>query len=111
MNLPEFLSLPFWNQLARAHLAELVMVLTVAVVVLADRYLRQLVNKFTASHGRAFRFCIFLVVCSIGYAALVLGAAWLLRSGLNWKGGMYMAPASLGVFLIVAIEAQRQRQA
>ena len=35
MNLPEFLTLPFWNHLARAHLTELIMVLTAAVVVLA----------------------------------------------------------------------------
>ncbi len=110
MNLPEFLTLPFWNQLARAHLTELVMVLTVAVVVLADRYLRKLVNKFTASHGHMFRFGVYMLICSAGYAALVLGTAWLLRSGLTWKGGLYMAPAALGILLIVAIEAQRQTQ-
>ena len=110
MSLPEFLTLPFWNQLARAHLPELVMVLTAAVVVLADRYVRQIANKFTSSHGRIFRFFVFLVICSIGYASLTLGAAWLLRSGLTFQGGHYMAPAALGILLIVALEAQRQRQ-
>ena len=111
MTLPEFLTLPFWNQLARSHLPELVMVLTAAVVVLADRYLRQLINKFTSSHGRVFKFLVFLLTCSVGYAALVLGTAWILRSGLMFKGGMYMAPVAFGILIIVAIEAQRQKQA
>ncbi len=110
MNVPEFWNLPFWNQMARAHLPELIIVLTAAVVVLADRYVRQLVNKFTSSHGRVFRFFVFLTVCSAGYAALTLGTAWLVRYGLLWKGGVYMAPVALGILLIVAVEAQRQRQ-
>jgi hypothetical protein len=110
MNLPEFLTLPFWNHLARSHLPELVMVLTAAVVVLADRYVRQLVNKFTSSHGRVFKFFVFLLTCSVGYTVLVLGASWLLRSGLTLKGGAYMAPVALAVLLLVAIEAQRQKQ-
>lgn len=109
--LPEFLTLPFWNHLARGHLPELVMVLTAAIVVLLDRYLRQVVNRFTSSHGRLFRFFVFLIVCSVGYAGLSLGTAWLLRSGLTMEGGAYMAPAVLGILLIVALEAQRQRQA
>lgn len=111
MTLPEFVTLPFWNQLARAHLPELVMVLTAVVVVLLDRYVRRLVNKFTSSHGRVFRFFVFLLVCSVGYGALALGTAWALRSGLTWKGGIYMAPVAFSILLLVAIEAQRQRQA
>ena len=110
MTMSELVTLPFWNQLARSHLPELVMVLTAAVVVLADRYLRQLVLKFTSSHGRVFKFFVFLLTCSVGYAALVLGTAWILRSGLLFKGGIYMAPAALGILVIVAIEAQRQKQ-
>ena len=109
-NLPEFLTVVFWNQLGRANLPELVMVLTAAVVVLLDRYVRQLVHKFTSSHGAVFRFITFLLVCSIGYASISLGTAWLLRSGLMIDRGIYLAPISFGILLIVAIEAQRQRQ-
>ena len=97
MTLPEFATLPFWNQLARAHLPELIMVLTAAVVVLLDRYVRRVVNKFTSSHGRVFRFFVFLFVCSVGYSAISLGTAWLLRSGLTIKGGIYVAPVALGI--------------
>ncbi len=110
MNLPDFISLPFWNHLARANLPELVMVLTAAVVVLLDRYVRKLVHKFTASHGVVFRFFVFLLVCSVGYTILALGTAWLLRTGLTVERGVYMAPVAFGILLIVAIEAQRQRQ-
>lgn len=110
MTLPNFLTLPFWNQLARAHLPELVLVLTAAILVLSDRYLRKMVNNFTKSHGRIFRFLVFLFVCSFGYAALTLGVAWLLRSALTMKGGIYMSPMAFGILLIVAFEAQRQRQ-
>jgi hypothetical protein len=109
-DLPEFLTLPFWNQLGSANLPELVLVLTAAVVVLMDRYVRQLAHKFTSSHGAIFRFITFLVVCSVGYASISLGTAWLLRSGLMIDRGSYVAPISFGILLIVAIEAQRQRQ-
>jgi hypothetical protein len=109
-NLPEFLTLPFWNHLAKGNLPELVMVLTAAVVVLLDRHVRRLVHKFTTSHGPVFKFFTFLAVCSVGYASLALGAAWLLRSGLTLSRGSYMAPIAFAILLIVAIEAQRQKQ-
>ncbi len=110
MNLPELLSLPYWNSLAKAHLPEIIMVLTAALVVLADRYVRRLVNKYTSGRGAVARFFVFLLICSIGYAGLTLGTAWALRSGLTLEGGAYMAPCVLGILLLVAVEAQRQKQ-
>jgi len=109
-NLPDFLTLPFWNHLAKRNLPELVLVLTATVVVLLDRHIRKLVNNFTASHGTVFKFFTFLFVCSVGYTALSLGAAWLLRSGLTMNGGSYMALIAFGILLAAAIEAQRQKQ-
>ncbi len=110
MSLPDLLSLAFWNQLAGSHLSELVMVLTAAIVVLLDRHIRRLVNQFTKSHGRVVRFLAFLVVCSAGYAALALGTAWALREGLTLHKGIYMAPIALGILVIVAVGAERQKQ-
>ena len=110
MDLPQFLTLPYWNQLAKLHLTELVMVLTAAVVVLLDRQIRRLVNRFTRSHGRVFRLAVFLLVCSVGYTALSLGTAWALKEGLTFRKGAYMAPIATGILLIVAIEAERQKQ-
>lgn len=110
MNLSHFFTLPFWNGLAKGHLPELIMVLTAAVVVIADRYVRKTVHKMTSSYGSFLRFLVFLFVCSVGYAGLALGAAWLVRIGLLYKGGMYMAPIALGVLIVVAFEAGRQRQ-
>ncbi len=110
MNFPQFLNLPYWNQLAKSHLSELVMVLTAAVVVLLDRQVKKLVNKFTRTHGRVFRFVVFLFVCSVGYTALSLGCAWALKEGLTFRKGIYMAPIALGILIIVAIAAERQRQ-
>jgi len=110
MNVPEFLTLPFWNSLAKAHFTELVLVLTAAVVVLLDRQFRKLINQFTKSHGPAFRFAVFLAVCSVGYSALALGTAWALREGLAIHKGIYMAPIALGVIIIVAVGAERQKQ-
>lgn len=110
MDLPDFFTLGFWNRLAGGHFPELVMVLTAALVVLLDRHVRRMVNRFTSSHSRIFRFFVFLGVCSVGYAALALGVAWLLRAGLTLYNGAYMAPIAAGVLLVVAIEAQRQKQ-
>ncbi len=110
MNLAELSTLGYWNGLARAHLTEIVIVLTAATVALTDRYLRRLVNRWTSSWNGALRFLVFLGVCSVGYAALALGLAWGLRTGLAWHQGAYMAPAVAAIVLLVAIEAQRQRQ-
>ncbi|HUT76727.1 MAG TPA: DUF3392 family protein [Polyangia bacterium] len=110
MNLFDLTTLGYWNSLARAHLPELVLVLTAATVALTDRYLRRLLNRVTASWNKALRFAAFLGVYSVGYAALALGLAWLLRAGLTWHQGVYMAPAVAAIVLIVSIEAQRQRQ-
>ena len=110
MNLPHFFTLPFWNQLAQAHKTELIMVLTAAIVVLLDRQAKRMINRFTKSHGRFFRFGIFLLVCSVGYTALSLGTAWALKEGLDFQKGAYTAPITLCILIIVAISAERQRQ-
>ncbi len=110
MNLPVFLTLPFWNQLARTHFSEIIVVLTAAVVVILERHFRKIINNFTKSYGRIIRFIIFLVVCSVGYSALALGVAWALREGLTLAKGVYMAPTVLGILIIVAISAERQKQ-
>ena len=110
MNVPDFLTNNYWNQIARSHLPELIMVLTVVVVTLMDRYVRNMVNKFASSHGRLVRFFAFVLVCSFGYAFLTLGTAWLLQKGLAVHGGAYMALAAAGIVLVAAVDAQRQRQ-
>ena len=110
MQLPNLLTLPFWNRLAENHLTELVLVLTAAVVVLLDRQLRKLVNRFTRGRGPVFRFAVFLLVCSVGYAALALGTAWALKEGLSVQQGAYIAPIAFGILVVVAIGAERQKQ-
>jgi hypothetical protein len=111
MRLDELMTLAFWNHLARAHLTELIMILTAAVVALIDRYVRRAVASKTSSMHAVFRFLVFLLTCTVGYAALALGVAWGLRNGLVLSHGEYMAPAVLGILVIVAIEAQRQKAA
>ncbi len=109
MDLNTMITLPYWNELAGKHLPEIVMILTAGVVALADRYIRKVVGRATSSTNRVLRFLVFLLTCSVGYAALALSVAWALRAGLNYSGGIYMAPVVLGIVLIVAIEAQRQK--
>jgi len=110
MDFSEMITLAYWNGLAKAHLPEIVMILTAGMVALTDRYVRRLLAKATSSMNRALRFLVFLLVCSIGYAVLALGIAWGLRSGLTISGGAYIAPVILGILILVAIEAQRQKQ-
>jgi hypothetical protein len=104
------MSLPFWNSLAKTHLSEIIVVLTAAVVVLLDQRVKKLVNGFTQSHGRVFRFAVFMIVCSVGYAALALGTAWALREGLTLAKGAYMAPSIIAILIIVALSAERQKE-
>lgn len=110
MSFTQFLSLPYWNNLARGHQSELILILTAAIVVLLDRHVRKLVNQFTKSHGRLVRFMAFLAVCTVGYAILALGTAWALKEGLAIHKGAYMAPIAFGILVIVAVGAERQKQ-
>jgi hypothetical protein len=110
MDFSEMATLAYWNGMARAHLPELVMILTAALVALTDRYVRRLLGKATSSTNRVVRFLVFLLACSVGYAVLALGLAWGLRTGLTAWNGAYMAPVALGLVIAIAIEAQRQRQ-
>jgi hypothetical protein len=107
MDFSQLITLGYWNGLIRAHLPEIIMILTAAIVVVLDRYVRKIVTKFTSSYHVVSRFLVFLLVCSAGYTALALGVAKALRMGFNMSG-IYAAPAVLGLLIIVAIEAQRQ---
>jgi hypothetical protein len=110
MDLNQYASLAHWNGLVRAHLPELTLILTAALVALFDRYTRRAISKITSSINAVARFAIFLVMCSLGYAVLALGLSWALRAGLALFGGAYMAPMVAGMVLLMAIEAHRQRQ-
>ena len=110
MDFSQFVTMNYWNELAQNHLPELVMVLTATVVVVLDRYVRKMISKATASFNMVARFFVFLLVCSVGYAAMALAVAWALRAGITIHGGVYAAPAVAAILLVVAIEAQRQKQ-
>ena len=109
MTFSEFITLGYWNALAKSVLPELIMVLTAGILVVLDRYVRRTVTKMTGTLHVVSKFLVFLLVCSVGYAALALGVAWALRTGFTVAGGLYIAPAVLCVLLLIAVEAQRQK--
>ncbi len=110
MDFSQYLKLDFWNHLASSHLPELIMILTAAILVMLDRYVRKTVTKATKSLNVVSRFAVFLLVCSAGYALLALGVAKALKMGITMNGGIYAAPVVAGLLVLVAIEAQRQKQ-
>ncbi|MBN2802658.1 MAG: DUF3392 family protein [Deltaproteobacteria bacterium] len=109
MDFSHYLKLDFWNNLATGHLTELIMILTAAILVMLDRYVRKSVTKFTKSFNVISRFGVFLLVCSAGYAVLALGVARALKLGILFNGGLYAAPMVLALLFVIAIEAQRQK--
>jgi hypothetical protein len=111
MTIEQLGTLAFWNGLVRPHSAELVLILTAGVVALASRYVWRIVTSWTSSFNRVTRFLTFLAACAVGYGALALGVSFALREGLAFHGGQYAAPAVLGLLVLMAIEAQRQKQA
>jgi hypothetical protein len=110
VTLPSFLTITYWNELARAHLSEVVMILTATVLVLMDRPVRRLVRRFLRPKSRVLRFLVFVAVCSFGYAGLALAIAWLLRRAVTLSNGAFLAPTALALLLIVGIIAERQKQ-
>jgi len=110
MTIEQLGTLEFWNGLVQPHKAEIVLILTAGIVAVANRYVLRLVNGWTSSLNKVLRFLAFVLTCAVGYTALALGTSFLLKEGLALKGGLYMAPAVLVLLVLLAIEAQRQRQ-
>ena len=111
MTVEQLGTLSFWNGLVRPHDTEIVLILTAGIVALANRYVIKLVTGWTSSFNKVTRFLTFLLACAVGYTALALGVSFALKKGLAIEGGTYMAPAVLVLLVLLAIEAQRQRQA
>lgn len=111
MTIEQLGTLAFWNGLVRPRAAELVLILTAGIVALASRYVWRVVTRWTSSFNPVARFLVFLLACAAGYGALALGVSFALREGLAFRGGAYAAPAVLALLVLMAIEAQRQRQA
>jgi hypothetical protein len=111
MTVEQLGTLAFWNGLVRPHGAEIVLILTAGIVALANRYVLRLVTGWTSSFNKVTRFLAFLLMCAVGYTGLALGVSFALKKGFAIEGGAYMAPAVLALLVLLAIEAQRQRQA
>ena len=111
MTIEQLGTLAFWNGLVEPHATEIVLILTAGIVAVANKYVLRIVNGWTSSFNKVMRFLAFLLTCALGYTALALGTAFLLREGLALKGGLYMAPAVLVLLILLTVEALRQRQA
>jgi hypothetical protein len=108
--MPDWLSFGFYNRLALQHLGDVVMVLTAAIVTLADRHLYPRIARRIRRFHAMLRFLGFLLVVGIGYGILTIFTARILRHGLSWQNGRYVVLIALGVCALLAWEAQRQRR-
>ena len=109
MNLSAFFTLSYWNELARAHLSTLVMVLAAVVVVLLDQPVRHIVRQLSKPYHRLVKFFIFTAVCSFGYAAVTLACAALIKAVLSAHNGAFTAPLAVVIFIAAGIIAERQK--
>jgi hypothetical protein len=103
------LKLSYWNGLARAHLSEVIMVLTATLLVLMDEPVREILNRVFRPKSRFLRFLVFVALCSFGYAALAIGTARCLRWLLSVHKGAYMAPIALTILIGAGIVAARRK--
>ena len=105
----KFLTLAFWNNLARSHLSDIVMILSAIILVLLDKPVRQVVDSIYKPKSRLFRFVLFVIVCSFGYAALAVVTARVLRFVLVMNGGAYIAPFAIVILIATGIIAAKQK--
>ncbi|MCU0663246.1 MAG: hypothetical protein MUC50_13090 [Myxococcota bacterium] len=103
MFIASIMSLSYWNSLTNSYLAELILALTVAIVIVIEHRVGPRVHKSIPSRFPLLRGLIFLCLCAL--AALVV--AWALKAVLAFFGGQYIALVALALIIIVALTAKR----
>ena len=110
--MPDFLYqlLLDWGALFRPYLRDMALAMVATSLVVFGDDINRLVRRQTAVLHFIWRTLIFILLCAFGYGALTIFLTPLVASQLAKLGNLWLPWVALGIFVLLAMLAQRKRQ-
>ncbi|MFW5858249.1 MAG: DUF3392 domain-containing protein [Planctomycetota bacterium] len=98
------------SQVLRPHLGEVAMALVATLLVVYGNEINAAVKRRVIAWPFVVRLAVFVLLCAVGYGAIIIFVSPLVAKGLARLGGVWLAPLVAAAFLVVGILAERKRQ-
>lgn len=110
--MPDFLYqlLLDWGALFRPYLRDMALAMVATSLVVFGDDINRLVRRQTVALHFIWRTLIFILLCAFGYGALTIFLTPLVASQLAKLGNLWLPWVALGIFVLLAMLAQRKRQ-
>jgi glucose-6-phosphate-specific signal transduction histidine kinase len=92
------------------HLNTVSLALMTSLVALYGSHINRALQKKIRRYPLIIRTSVFVVICAFGYGWLGTKLASLLEHGLRRIPSTFLIPALLGLFVVLGLLAQRERQ-
>lgn len=112
-SVPEFARLVEGNYLRLCaflaeHLPRVGTLVAATTLSLYGRYLTESLRRFSKDWPFVLRTCLFVVAVGFGMGTIIATVGPLVAAGLRWVAVPYLVPATLSLFLVIGILAERQ---
>lgn len=110
--MPDFLYqlLLDWGALFRPYVRDIALAMVATSLVVFGDDINRLVRRQTVALHFIWRTLIFILLCAFGYGALTIFLTPLVASQLAKLGNLWLPWVALGIFVLLAMLAQRKRQ-
>ena len=97
-------------QYLRGHITEISVSVTAVIIMLAGPYLTSTVKRLTKTYNWFFRYCCFILLCTVGVGFLTKVLYQALRYWFGRQGDIALILWVAGVYLGLALFAKMQRE-
>ena len=110
--MPDFLYqlLLDWGALFRPYLRDMALAMVATSLVVFGDDINRLVRRQTVALHFIWRTLIFILLCAFGYGALTIFLTPLVASQLAKLSNLWLPWVAFGIFVLLAMLAQRKRQ-
>ena len=110
--MPDFLYqlLLDWGSFFRPYVRDIALAMVATCLVVFGDDLNRLVRRQTVALHFIWRTLIFILLCAFGYGALTIFLTPLVASQLAKLSNLWLPWVALGIFVLLAMLAQRKRQ-
>ncbi len=110
--MPDFLYqlLLDWGALFRPYVRDIALAMVATALVVFGDDLNRFIRRQIINLHFIWRTLIFILLCAFGYGALTIFLTPLVAGQLAKLGNLWLPWAALGIFVLLAMLAQRKRQ-
>lgn len=110
--MPDFLYqlLLGWGALFRPYVRDIALAMVATALVVFGDDINRLLRRHTAALHFVWRTLIFIALCAFGYGALTIFLTPVVAGQLAKLSNLWLPWAALGIFVLLALLAQRKRQ-